>query len=68
MLCASAWVGSTMADPRYGQRIFVYDEARRIICGTAVIAVPLRIGGNAVIGDGVDIASAADFETHRLSG
>ena len=35
MLCASAWVGSTMADPRYGQRIFVYDEAWRIISGEA---------------------------------
>ena len=35
MLCASAWVGSTMADPRYGQRLFVYDEAWRIISGEA---------------------------------
>ena len=35
MLCASAWVGSTMADPAYGQRIFVYDEAWRIIAGEA---------------------------------
>lgn len=35
MLCASAWVGSTMADPSFGQRIFVYDEAWRIIGGEA---------------------------------
>ena len=35
MLCASAWVGSTMADPGYGQRIFVYDEAWRIISSEA---------------------------------
>lgn len=35
MLCASAWVGSTMADPSFGQRIFVYDEAWRIISGEA---------------------------------
>ena len=27
----------------------------------------MRIGGNVVIGDGADIASGADFETHRLS-
>lgn len=38
-----------------------------MICGTAVIAGPLRIGENVIIGDGADIASAADFETHRLS-
>ena len=27
----------------------------------------MRIGGNVVIGDGADITSAADYETHRLS-
>ncbi len=32
---APAWIGSTMADPRYGQRIFVYDEAWRVIAGEA---------------------------------
>ena len=37
---------------------------RALICGTAG---PLRIGGNIVIGDGADIASATDFETYRLS-
>jgi hypothetical protein len=35
MLCCSAWVGSTMADPSFGQRLFVYDEAWRIIGGEA---------------------------------
>ena len=35
MLCCSAWVGSTMSDPSFGQRIFVYDEAWRIISGEA---------------------------------
>jgi hypothetical protein len=35
MLCCSAWVGSTMSDPSFGQRLFVYDEAWRIIGGEA---------------------------------
>ncbi|WP_420120925.1 ATP-binding protein [Nakamurella sp.] len=35
MLCCSAWVGSTMSDPAFGQRLFVYDEAWRIISGEA---------------------------------
>jgi hypothetical protein len=35
MLCCSAWVGSTMSDPAFGQRLFVYDEAWRIIGGEA---------------------------------
>ena len=38
-----------------------------MICGTAVIAGPLRIGGNAVIGDAADISESNHVELHVMS-